>query len=111
MATTTTAEPKVISVEGDQCVLLRDIGWKSYRTMLRLRGECSIPKMIYLDGSLLLVSPTSVRAFLKKRLAAFVHEVIAWVSRPAPSSETEWYEDLRRWVNDVLAPRRAGPQA
>ena len=33
-------------------------------------------------------------------------EIFSWVSRPQTVSETEWVKDLRRWVHDVLAPRR-----
>jgi Uma2 family endonuclease len=76
MATATTTPPAVIMVEGDQCVELHDIDWKGYSRILQLRGERSVPKLIYLDGSLLLVSPSYIHEFLKKRLGAFVMVVV-----------------------------------
>src|SRR3954447_10628909 len=72
MATTTPIRPASTVVEGDHCVTLHGLDWKGYLTMLRLRGERPVPRMIYLDGSLLLVSPSYVHEFLKKRLGTFV---------------------------------------
>ncbi len=43
----------------EPCVVLRGIGWRGYTTLLRLRGEKSSPKMMYLDGDLTLVSSSS----------------------------------------------------
>jgi Uma2 family endonuclease len=37
--------------DGDQCVAFPDIGWKGYAALLRLRGERSWPRMVYLDGT------------------------------------------------------------
>jgi Uma2 family endonuclease len=71
MTTATTTETTVLEAEGDQCVVLRDIGWKGYSTLLRVRGERSIPRMIYLDGSLLLLSPSFHHESLKERLGCF----------------------------------------
>jgi Uma2 family endonuclease len=75
-ATTTTTQPEVITVEGDQCVELRDIDWKGYSRILQLRGERPAPKIIYLDGSLLLVSPSPIHEIRKKRLGDFVSVVL-----------------------------------
>ena len=58
--------------EGDQCVVLRDIGWDGYSRLLKIRGERSIPRMIYLDGSLLLMSPSFSHERLKELVGAFV---------------------------------------
>lgn len=41
----------------DQCVELHDIDWKGYLQVLRLKGDRRYPRLIYLDGSLELVSP------------------------------------------------------
>jgi Uma2 family endonuclease len=227
MATTIPTRSVSATVEGDQCVTLHDLDWKGYLTMLRLRGERPVPRMVYLDGSLQLVSPSYVHEFLKKRLGTFVLEVVvelgihhipagsttfrrrrkrggvegdesfylanaarihgktdinlrtdpppdlaieavhthdaraavevyrrlgvpevwicdgerlrvlvrqangryaasessaafpflkaaeifAWVTRPTAVSETEWVNELRRWVRETLVPRRAGPPA
>ena len=62
--------------EGDQCVALCDIDWKGYLTLLRLRGERSTPRMVYLDGTVWLMSPTFPHERLKKRLAWIVEEIV-----------------------------------
>ena len=36
-------------------------------------------------------------------------EIFDWVTRPM-RSEIAWLKELRRWVREVLAPRRGGPQ-
>jgi len=38
-------------------------------------------------------------------------EIFDWVTRPETASDTEWIEELRRWVRDTLVRRRAGPPA
>jgi Uma2 family endonuclease len=221
----TTIPNRSTTIPGDQCVEMREIDWKGYVTMLRLRGERPIPRMIYLDGSLFLVSPSFPHERLAERLGIFVIEVVvgldipcvpaggttfrrrkkrggvegdktfylanearvrgkekidlrtdpppdlaieavythaaaavevyrrlgvsevwlcdeeglhilvlrangryaeseasaafpfltegeifSWVGRPQSVSETEWVKEVRRWVRDTLAPRRAGPQ-
>ncbi len=58
--------------EADQCVTLAGIGWDGYRRMLRLRGERSRPRMIYLDGDLLLMSPGHLHERDKERFGTFV---------------------------------------
>jgi hypothetical protein len=50
MATATTKT--IRETDGDQCVELHHIDWNGYSTLLRLRGERSSPRMIYLDGTL-----------------------------------------------------------
>ena len=37
--------------------ILRDIGWKGYSALLKVAGEHSMPRMVYLDGTVLLISP------------------------------------------------------
>jgi Uma2 family endonuclease len=72
MTIATTIPDQSTQAQGDQCVVLRDIGWKGYSAVLRLRGDRSIPRMIYLDGSLYLMSPTFSHEHLKERLGSFV---------------------------------------
>lgn len=62
--------------EGGQCVEFPAIGWKGYLTLLRLRGERSTPRMVYLDGTVWLMSPTFPHERLKKRLGWIVEEVV-----------------------------------
>jgi Uma2 family endonuclease len=72
---TPTASP-TREVDGDQCVAFPAIGWKGYVTLLRLRGERPIPKMVYLDGTVWLISPSFPHERLKMRLGEFVTEVV-----------------------------------
>jgi Uma2 family endonuclease len=73
MATVTTKT--IRGVEGDQCVELHDIDWKGYLYLLRLKGERSLPRMVYLDGTVWLMSPAFAHEKLKKQLGWLV-EVI-----------------------------------
>jgi Uma2 family endonuclease len=77
MTTATTTSARTTEADLDQCVVLRDIGWKGYTTLLRLRAERPVPRMIYLDGSLYLMSPSFRHENLKERLGVFVTEVVA----------------------------------
>jgi Uma2 family endonuclease len=80
MATATPERPA--SLDGDQCVELRGLDWKGYSTMLRLRGERSVPRMIYLDGSVFLESPSLRHEDLKKLLGLFIAEVVRGLDIP-----------------------------
>ena len=76
MATITETETTpATALEGDQCVVMQGVGWSGYKTLLRVRGERPRPKMIYLDGDVLLTSPSYPHESLKKRLGHFVMEV------------------------------------
>jgi Uma2 family endonuclease len=71
----TTIPTRTATLDGDQCVEMRGLDWKGYSTMLRLRGERSVPRMIYLDGSVFLMSPSLRHEDLKKLLGIFVSEI------------------------------------
>jgi Uma2 family endonuclease len=74
---------------GDQCVEFRDIGWKGYSTLLRLRGERSFPRMVYLDGTVWLMSPTFPHERLKTRLGWLVQVIVEEFSIPCvPAGST-----------------------
>lgn len=93
MATaTTTADPvqaPARTVQGDQRVVMRGIGWEGYLTMLRLQGERSRPQMVYLDGDLLLMSPSVIHERLNDRLGMFVRAVVEELDIPCePTKET-----------------------
>ena len=68
MSMATAIKKRIRDGEGDQCVAIRDIGWKGYCTLLRLRGERPMPQMVYLDGTVWLMSPSFPHERLKKRL-------------------------------------------
>jgi Uma2 family endonuclease len=74
MATITTPT-RTTEAEGDQKVVLPDIGWKGYATLLSLRGERLYPRIVYLDGNLSLLSPSYLHDHMKKRLGLFVFVV------------------------------------
>lgn len=67
---------------GDQRVEFSGIGWKGYVTLLRLRGERSFPKMVYLDGTVWLMSPTYPHERMKKRLGWMVEEIVRTLGIP-----------------------------
>jgi Uma2 family endonuclease len=84
-----TASPgstRIKEADGDQCVVFRDIDWKGYSTFLKMRGERSVPRMIYLDGSLRLMSPSYRHENLKERLGVLVTEVVAGLRIPCVMS-------------------------
>jgi len=84
MSVTSDSAPTQISVpplaaatEADQFVEIDAVGWIGYKKYLRARGERSRPKMIYLDGDLILVSPAEPHESLNYRIGAFVLEVFS----------------------------------
>jgi len=85
------------AIAGDQCVAMHGLDWKAYRTMLRLRGERPAPKMVYLDGSLELVSPSYPHERLAIRLGQFVMEVVVGLDIPCiPTGRTTLRRKERR---------------
>jgi Uma2 family endonuclease len=76
------APERTSEAEGDQCVVLWNVGWDGYSALLKLRGEHRDPRMIYLDGSLFLVSPSMRHENLKDRLGHFVTEVVTGLDIP-----------------------------
>ncbi len=77
-----TATIETIETGQDQCVALRALAWKDYSTLLRLRGERAVPKIVYLDGTVWLMSPSFPRERLKNRLGQFVTEVVVGLEIP-----------------------------
>jgi Uma2 family endonuclease len=61
---------------GDQWVEFPGIGWKGYLKLLRLRGVHATPRMIYLDGTVWLMSPTFLHERLSVRLGWFVMVIV-----------------------------------
>jgi Uma2 family endonuclease len=81
---------------GDQCVEMCDIGWEGYKTMLRLRGSGSVPRMTYLDGDLWLMSPSFFHESLAERLGAFVVEVAIGVGIPYLPAGSTTFRRLKK---------------
>jgi Uma2 family endonuclease len=67
---------------GDQCVEFPGIGWKGYLTLLRLRGDHSMPRMIYLDGTVWLLSHAFPRERLSVRLGWLVMVIVEEFDSP-----------------------------
>jgi len=75
--------------DSDQCVELHDIDWKGYSALLRFRGERSVPRMIYLDGTVWLMSRSLSHERLKERLDHFIMEVVVGLDIPCvPAGST-----------------------
>lgn len=97
MATTTPTPTRSTQADGDQCVALRDIGWEGYTTMLRLRGDRAMPRMVYLDGDLLLMSPSFPHERLAFRLGVFVTEIVVGLDIPCvPARSTTFRRRKKR---------------
>lgn len=62
--------------EGDQCVALSNVGWEGYSELLRLRGDRSRPRILYLDGTAWLMSPSFPHERLQKRLGWVVEVIV-----------------------------------
>jgi Uma2 family endonuclease len=77
-----TATNETIETEYDQRIALHGVDWKGYSTLLRLRGERSVPKIVYLDGTVWLVSPAFSHERLKNRLGHFVAEIVVGLAIP-----------------------------
>jgi Uma2 family endonuclease len=77
-----TATVETIETDQDQCVALHGVDWKGYSTLLRLRGERAVPKIVYLDGTVWFISPSFPHERLKNRLGHFVAEIVVGLAIP-----------------------------
>ncbi|OJW24612.1 MAG: hypothetical protein BGO49_06090 [Planctomycetales bacterium 71-10] len=69
----TVAKPEsTTDVEGDQLVVFEGVEWGGYNSVLKLRGARGLPKVVYLDGRLTLMSPSYIHERLKKLLGSFI---------------------------------------
>jgi Uma2 family endonuclease len=96
-AMVTTIPDRLAPFAEDQCVEWHGLDWKGYVTMLRLRGERHIPRMIYLDGSLYLVTTSFPHERLAERLGLFVMEVVVGLDIPCvPAGQTTFRKRKKR---------------
>ena len=65
--------------EQDQFVYLH-LDWQGLLDFLRLKGDRSVPRITYLDGTLELMSPSTKHEGYKKHLARLV-EMYCWLVR------------------------------
>ena len=96
MTTASAIPDRTSDVQDDQCVVLRDIGWKGYSTLLRVRGERSVPRMVYLDGSVFLVSPSFSHERLKELLGHFVMVLVEELDIPCIAAGSTTYRRRKR---------------
>jgi Uma2 family endonuclease len=67
---------------GDQRVVFLGIGWEGYEALLKVQGEKARPQMIYLDGDVLLMSPSHNHERRGERLGVFVRVVFEELDIP-----------------------------
>lgn len=59
----------------DQRVILHGVPWEQYEALVALRGDASVPRLTYLEGTLELMSPAYDHEEIKTRFARLVE---AW---------------------------------
>ena len=65
-----------LNTEADQVLVITGVDSAGYERYLNARGERSRPKIIYLDGDLILVSPSRPHERMNVRIGTFLYEVI-----------------------------------
>lgn len=85
------------SGEFDQCVELREVGWEGYSQLLKLRGERAEPRIIYLDGTVALMSPANRHEMLSERIGWLVMEVALGLEIACtPAGQTTFRREEKR---------------
>lgn len=56
----------------DHFVLLRGVSWRDYERLLRIRGESSVPRLTYLEGTLEIMSPSRSHESIKSVIGRLV---------------------------------------
>ena len=56
----------------DQIVNLHDLSWEDYERLLTMRGDCSAPRISYLDGEVEFMSPSRTHEGIKSLLGCLV---------------------------------------
>jgi Uma2 family endonuclease len=72
MVTTRTIQPGDIVPAADQRVIWHQVPWSHYEAQLALRGEASVPRMAYLEGTLELMSPSKDHERIKSYIGRLV---------------------------------------
>jgi Uma2 family endonuclease len=57
---------------GDQVVVMRNVSWDQYETILAIRGERPKPRLAYLDGALEIMTTSADHEITKKVIARLV---------------------------------------
>ncbi len=95
MATITTTD-RSTEAEGDQRVILSGVGWEGYRALLRLKGDRRCPRVIYLDGSVILVSPSPSHENMSRLLGLFVFVLSEELDVPCISTRSTTFRRRSR---------------
>lgn len=69
MQRTAMIDSALVNLTVDQRVILHRVRWDEYETLLAIRGEDSVPRMTYLEGTLELMTPSRDHETVKKTLA------------------------------------------
>ncbi|MDB5350717.1 MAG: hypothetical protein JWN86_1964 [Planctomycetota bacterium] len=100
---TTQPQPKATSkidlkpFPGGRYIVMHGLDWKGYSAILRATGDRTDPKMVYLDGSLWLMSAGFPHEFIKARAGRIVDEVCVGVGvRCIPSGSTTFRRKQKR---------------
>ncbi|HUH05164.1 MAG TPA: Uma2 family endonuclease [Kofleriaceae bacterium] len=72
MVTTRTIEPGDIVPTADQRLIWYQVPWSHYQIQLALRGEASVPRMAYLEGTLELMRPCKEHERIKSYIGRLV---------------------------------------
>ncbi len=91
-----TVTPPRIDAEGDQIVVMHDVGWSGYSAVLKARGDRCRPKIIYLDGDVSLVSPAYSHERLADRLGLIVKEIVVALRLPCISTRSTTFRRKKR---------------
>ncbi|MBI3183973.1 MAG: Uma2 family endonuclease [Myxococcales bacterium] len=67
--------PNLDSLDINQRTYLRNIRWRDFQAIARMRGEGSVPRLAYLDGVLELMSPSTGHEWNKTLIARLIE---AW---------------------------------
>ncbi|WP_435021237.1 Uma2 family endonuclease [Tundrisphaera sp. TA3] len=82
---------------GDQCVAMSGVGWHGYEAALRVRGDQSRPRLIYLDGDVFFVSPSDAHERMNLRIGTILHEIILGLRIPCHrTGQTTFRRESRR---------------
>ena len=72
MVAATTQKPSEVTREQDQRVILHDVSWSQYETLLAIRGDNAGVRLTYLSGELELMSPSLDHGAIKKTMARWL---------------------------------------
>ena len=99
----------------DERVVMHDVSWDAFESILRERGDVSGPRVTYLEGTLELMSPSRDHEVIRKRFSVVVEAYLnqlkivyegagAWLLKNAPK-QAGLEPDECYILHDVSKPR------